>query len=118
MLHMFVSRSAQSGSSIRVWFLRLKAVHKVQPFNVHRSHLMCARALLHILEHHLLAFSHLTSICIIGSISLYRMFLNEAGAEALKKIKSVSYAYLENGHLEKVWKGLWKRLARWCMKKS
>lgn len=79
---------------------------------------MCTRALLHILEHHLLAFSHLTSICIIGSFSLYRMFLKEAGAEALRKIKSVSYACLESGQIEKVWKWLWKRLARWCMKKT
>lgn len=51
-----------------------------------RSYLMCTRALLHILELHLLAFSHLTGINIIGVISIYRMFLKGTGAEVLKEI--------------------------------
>lgn len=50
---------------------------------------MCTRALLHILEHLLLAFSHLASIYIIGGMSIYRMFLKETGPEVLKKIKPV-----------------------------
>lgn len=118
-LHMLlrsVSGSAQSQNIIRVWFLRLNTVTNQQE----RNHLNCTRALLHILEHHLLALSHLASIYIIGGIFTYRTLLRETGAEVIKKIKSVhvSQACLESEQIEKVWKGLWKSLPSWHVKKE
>lgn len=83
MLHMIATGSAQIASGYGSWDWRLCIKRQ------DRSHLMCTTALLHILEHHLLEFSCLTSIYIIGGMSVYRMFLKETGAEVLKKIKSV-----------------------------